>query len=1613
MSFSQLRSGTSLLSTIFPTLSFNGLKFASERNEGFCEKILLKNNKFIFKDFVVQISDYELEGAEIKVALNGKHCEIYIEHAKCKIQILSGEQADLSNNPEINLDINFENLEFDLYKNDEKLFSVSSENSYIKFKPKVSLEASFPSCNVFYQNSIILNNSNFKLLYDYQLSSINCISDYVELFFGSKSFLQMISSFNLFIGNLQVTFSIEQCEIFFNKDTKITCFNFIFTKAPERFLIKSSKCILNLSSYRFSIKSFEINNKKVSIQDVEILNNHFEVKLLKNNENFINSTLDNPTTIKINFCPFEVTLSMNRFQDFTTSFVRNSLVNFVLSLASEKILTLDFLNIKLNLEIDKDYVFHYESNFNFTIQPDITLFGSTNMTYLFNNNPFICQNQIFQYVKKRQNNYFNANILLSPLNFHLSIDEIFPFFNLLVSISNLIKVLFIRGCNVLTIDMQGIHFYFGQSVIGMNERTSFIDVSIMNQPLMFKMSNKEISFSASPVITVKYYNILTAFWDTIIEPFNVSLNFCFSAVKKHIFAIIESQISMNLSVNFLSSLVKMIEKPTAPKMPYAFISNYTDNTIVIAEPKGSQMTIASMSTIPYGFNVFFYIGEERPTKLTIDLITSQTFIKNNIFVNIELKEGIKNIYFMQIWSIENKLGVDINVFMKVKKNVNLLMKLRHNEIHGLPKTATYASNFLAAVACNTTISPPSSPRSSSSSAPKNTSSGIIPDHNNVFIPKKYKAINYLLKGPNVDSDCLIFLGKNPINKVKIMTFLPRYEFENHLPIPISLTIHHCRASITEYFNDYETKPCLFPYDISQLFELSITIGDKVSKPTTINFKEISKLAEFPISFEKCYFRLHVSVSSLQIYKFQLFVPTIIFNLSSLSFLINKQLVQKAKTYSLPLFSHKDCPAIFICDENNPEIEIPATSFSEKIPITSSLLTESHDLLLKMKTKEDIFTPVRTIHQKKTGFSNILYLHDMITVKNNSTYKFSLSLVGSITLYFEPGLVAPISVINQEGIYQMEIEGYQTIERIYLTYPTNTVLRFSPSFQSFQSINNQNEIFIKMNTITNEKGQMIVEFSNASIESAPYLIINNTKHMIYAQHTQKWLPMEILPYSSNIFAFDDPFSKMFVVLTIEGKSIRAYFSRPLRNSLFPFKIAGERLRMSVKALPSGKRAVIIHNDIQVQKIDYSIKVEIPQTIISLLSAHSSQFLTLYTTKTSIQVVTENQDYKVSFTTKAIQVEEDGELVPQNIVISSVSDTIPFINVEIVASKLDISHISSFSATVNKICVQLTNSFLIEFAKFLRESQITNLNLHNRFIKDQPVFATSISISPILLSVFLRRDLNETISIAQDSILQLFTIPSLSNCTFTGVQLNNTSSTVKSIINFVRKIYSNSISHFISCATSQQEQKDRISYPHSQFLSLSLSNDDSLSHDKKASKDNIDVVLEIKDFPSIEDKALINIDNNLVPMNFQYIKDEDQVRNSFAQNAPNRIGYRKLFLLNRIETTDSKVYNDASILLKKKKGCILYYFHSILTANQYAFVFEDTFDVIDISTNQILFSTPLIAIHDAVSERADLKIIMNSEKAKQAPKSFVFKFDSPNTTETMVNEIISHKVQFTNK
>lgn len=1439
----------SLINSIFPSLIFNNFTLSSDNNSGFCDKFGLKKSTFSLFGFTIKIQDYLFKGIKFKFNLKGNHTnEIIIQNAKLKVLILADENSNDAHNLKIGTDITINHLEIEFYKDDTSLFNLNSSNSQVIFRDQTDFYITLPSCEVFCQGNRIVDSTDLKISYDSKQSSFLFNSDYACLHFPIDTSQFLFPLFCSIVNNIQTTsFIFQKADIFINKDTKASITDFSYKIEPNgKFELKILDCNLNFSSYNFLLKNLHFANESLSIQNIEMNSIDCSIKSISSRP-IIQGAVDksNPSSFKIDVEPIKAYFTLSRFHNFTKLFMHNSFLLFIFHSQKLQIFTIEFNNILLDIQIDKDYTFHLNFNLIYTNQTDLFFISSSRLSYYFNDNAPITKGQVFQYTSKividKETNEPTTitNIFLSQLVYYLSVDEIIPFLTFIKKMSNTIFDLFFKG--TINIAANSIQFYIGQIIKDSNEHTQFIDISLnTSKPIEINSTAEEYIVNSPVTLSIKYFNVKTKFWDSIIDPFLLQIILKFNKFKRHFTILVDDAISVNLTSRFLSSLLNILNNPIIEKKPDFYVSNYTYAPISISllDTK-TNLTILPNTTQPFSCDTFYLLTDNNSKiKFSMSTITSRIFVKNNLFIDVDLKDGIKNIYFMNIWSIENKLGIDIRILYKEKHKLLTLMNLNYKERRGFTKPINYGMSFAAIPLTNT-----------ANVLPTSQTSGLFGakhEQFQCFTPKKYRSIAYTIRGleTNKDVECLVYLRKNKNDKSKVMIFLPKYEVENRLPIPVTINCKHIKAVSSATVEPLKKKSILMPFDPTQQFEITVKFSNnEESRITVINLKlEPLKPQEYDICFENCHMPLTVTIGdNIPTIRFVLRCPTTVYNLSSFPFNVNRIIVQKEKVYQLPLFdSEENCPALFITDQNEPQIEIPVTSYSETLHfICPPFLEQSKIIMLKNRANENLFTPLKVKVKRDLIRGNLLYIYDFIHIKNNTKRRINFILeqeTETIRSEFEPQMTSPILFTNSEKSFHIEIDGYKPSSQIYLNYAIDTVLRFVTN-DKLNRRKKENELHLRMVITENDEGQNMLEFTEATFETAPFLIVNDTDHILYAQQTDRWLPLQVLSRSSTIFAFDDPFEKPFIVLTIEGKSVMCHFSKDYYKTNFSFQIANEFLFLYVKTNKNNQRVICVSDQSEVTVYDHFISIVMASIKLTLVTFDQSQLLTLLAKNLRFIGKSEDGVFIIANSVQSIQIDDDTENLSQGVIFNGSSNK-PDSNFLYIsaftsstAKRINLSQLISLSVKVNPIDLQINSDTFVCFRKFLIESNLNNFNFIKKFFKRQSINASSFVISPILVNLFIRKNVNEN----QTGNVHLFhvlpiQIPSLVNFTFPSISINKISCKFESLASFVSGIYSKLLTIFFSIATGQQAVTETVSYPLSFFEKVDLSLSDLNSESK---------------------------------------------------------------------------------------------------------------------------------------------------------------------------------------
>lgn len=1635
------------LSSIFPNLAFDGLSISSGSQFGFCNKFLFKNNTFVFGDFSIKMTDYSFEQVHLSLdsGANNKR-EIQVEHGKIKIHLLTTQSIN-SNSLNSNLKLKFNSLDIDLCINDETFLTIHSQDSTIDIEKQKNLEMTLSSCQVYSANEEILKKSYICIKINKDNSTFQFSSDLICFNCPISITKDLFKKVYSILNSMTLSFNFTKIQAYINKDTFIIANNFSLVYNANQYKLTSRNCYFHLSSFVFLFKDILINEKGFSIQDLEFQRQDCSFQRIQpSTDPFLTASYANETEFNMTIHPIESSFDLIQFELFLDRALMNSFLPFFFLLYSDSIVNINFREIQSRIKINDRFTFSFAFDATISIQNDSMIITSTGLTYHFNNNPPISSKQVFQYVRKNtsEGTKGNATLLLSPLKFNFSGDEISPFIDLINRIKNPLVAFLFKKHSETTIEMNEVFISIGQTLRGSNERSNFIRIKLEEKQVQLVAdSHGLISVTLNPMIFVEFYNPLTGFWDSIVQYFNAHVVLIRDKQMKHVSITVDPQLSLNISTLFLSSLVNVLQSPKTSHLPMCLISNYTDAPIGIYEQNVSsnKITLQPSQSHPLLHDTFYFpLNDKKILQMYTTCITTQFFLTKNLLVNVELKEGLKNIYFMSLWSVENKLGANIRLFHKVKRSMVSFMDLKINEKKGLPSGLNWTLNYSIGSMKHDKCDP-----------------------NNTFIAKKYKFINYTIKNlmNGQDADSLIILSKSKKDKTKVLTIHSRYHVKNCLPIAITPVFHHIKANSTLTVGAHSEKPLLMPCDLNQPFEITLTIGQETSKPIVMNLKDISKQMEYDVQFSQCGIKLNVYISeNIPSFYFQFSSPMIICNRSSMSFTIDKYLLQSSKTYSLPLIDYESFPAILINDisKGPPVIAIPATSVPVQIPMKNVTHFEKSSVLkLPMTVDPNFVTLILTTIKKVGDIGYMIYLDDYIIIKNNTKRSITIRITNEFALSFPPNLHASISMANVEEVYQLDICNYKLFSNVYFTYFVDTVLRFVSDIK--KNPHSKNELHIRMTVTENENKSKTVEFSEATIESSPYLIVNDTSHFIYAQQTDEWLPMIVKPYSGSICAFDDPFSDPRIMLIIEGKSIAVNYSGSFFNTPLPFLIADEFLYITVRTIETGQRVIFVNEKKCELYYDYQLTITIPQSILAILNNRQELIMNVIVGPTKFNTKTENGHINGDITIKFLQALDNTEKVPQSIVFTNeIEEKSNFIHLTFmmpITESISLSKIMLTSVETLPVCIQINKMFINEILSLWKETKLSIKTLLSYLVHNHlPVFLNSLSISPIKFDLFYRKDVTETVFIKPISSPHQpiqSTVPSLSTGAFPSISLMSISSTFNQLYDLIFEIYQSFLFKFFSCIKGKSVHNDTISFPHSAFHQvyvnksdvlyplnelvdldqeelgfshkrisyMSIPNDEELmTHsDSSISLNNCSVNNSSTNFTLLD-----SVNNSSTHFNspfgstphvtsiegdFTYIRDETQINMAYNK-MPKKIEYQKYFFLKRLVQIDRMFINNLLSTTKKKKSIVL--IQALLQKDSYLVVFDDCYDIIgDDGKSNVQFSS----IQEVNRENNVVKITLIPEKPKLPPKIVELSLDTNHTAETVALIMNSQKERLHNK
>lgn len=839
-------------------------------------------------------------------------------------------------------------------------------------------------------------------------------------------------------------------------------------------------------------------------------------------------------------------------------------------------------------------------------------------------------------------------------------------------------------------------------------------------PILFKVKKTSSSqISEKPPVEIdiqpyiEYFNELTGNFDLIIEPFNLQL--CANLTEEQMtFGVnVLSNININLPLSAILKMKDMVDEIKESvknqktlkysQLPSMWLCNKLGSFVAFTIGD-TQLSLGHDCYIPlFGVNLTTTIKfsiDDLDYSIVPNSFNYPTYLSRTILVVKEPYKGGLMISFERTFQVENNLNFDLKMFSydSLSKKYHFVCSIEPHKRQPLIFEKEITVLLLM------------------KNAPNNLKHSPI----KLSLLDKSTAIFTIMCDERKTIQCVKTVYNDTKKAVRVISISSQYLLKNLLPYTL-----FCKTDMNEIMPIKRGEIIDFYNIENETFSAFLSLSDKIflkNKSTAkIDYKNTAVINVFNPEVrlrEKCLidfsFEKEISQTTITLY-----MPIVIYNMtmyvldfecqhkssnsnnnnndnsnrndssiqnindiSSKSNINNNNNNYSPSMEVLPNSKRFWCPPTFTDHSSNDTcmVTVFARGNSKNRSKPFDCLSTGHDtLFLPSLDGKDLFVPIRynTSNHNRTL---ILTFSPLITVSNRLDVDFVLTPIhdipteisgqsmvslinGSATLCHKFGspLKFPakseimVPYIPKNGTFSISIDGYSTTPCLSLLEQQKTV---------FKVQNQKNCILIELQ-VTDIGTGIHVEFKDITFPT-PIIINNQLDISVMAFQIVFLTPFEILPHSTSIFAFDEPFFYPSVTLSFGLRNVyRISLVEDTERVEMKRKYKDRPVYVQVKHNKNGNKIVIISQEEEEHQEKYRFVFEssIYGIAASLIDLQTREIALVYLSHLKTKFTFNNEYLAVSLKLKSLQIDDQNPLAPHpTIVYGYFTDTKPYLSVE---------------------------------------------------------------------------------------------------------------------------------------------------------------------------------------------------------------------------------------------------------------------------------------------------------------------------------------------------------------
>ena len=1136
-----LRRVQGILASYFPSWVPSEFKLSEDDTSCLCESLLVDEGFLQSLGFPAKIKDGTALGAEICFDATNNVAKVELDKLILSTELCNQDQQPVETNPS---DIRIEAKIKEFLVNISDEIQIQSENAFLEIDPDKTCSFVLKDLRVCSCKKSLLFPTEVTLKTEKRDSGfvVVCSSNRAELQVSPDQLDTLTTVREYFQTNFEMCVRIDSLNIKYNDETLAELFSVNLHLHKGEYQLRSESVIVNLSSLVLELVDVVVSDSNFSIQNIVSKCQYLSVEKQRGiSGDILKGKFASKTAIEAYLA---ITVKDWAIPILREIYDNNQCVHYVKS----KFDNCDgaFPSFALSVELKNGESVKWDGALVFSSDEKVQQFNITHIRASVGQTRIAFDSKIVQVVINGTRGEAECTLMVGDTLIQVSYRELLT----LISCGEALWQ-WMRWCGpartmCFIINMGKMKVLLGNESIDGTQIIPLFKLNVKPADVELAYASEQFQLSSKIYFSFKSRGFPVGIWDHIIEKFCLSVHGYVLEDKRNFSMWCDDCIKVNWPENLLSKIQCLIEgdKLTQPRV--VDIINQSEKMITFFDEKRQELSLLSESSLPLeGEKIFLKRGNNTETSIFFENLTIPLSFGDFSLAAVPCQSGM-SLVINPPFLIENRLDVEVCLLRKdSKQKCMAFSSVRPGMRKNVPSKQIVKGMILLA-----------------------TTDALSPPVNTFHILKKQikPVTSYQLRCRDFHADCVITSFFDTDTGTRIFALASKYQVTNELPVDVEIIVRYGSYADRQTYRPGETKSVLLQGDSSDLIKVSVVFENMASSVVDFSLKQQVRLEKKDVTFER--FRLSVwyeSTSSEKV-SFHVGCPMIVVNHADMSFLIsaggNSTVLQRRNEDPLPCFEFRDCVAMFALSDETHKISIPSSTEASTLNVLSNNV-----VLLKLTDDQQMYYPLNIHTERFNNYVTFVHLEDFIIIHNLTKFKLNIVLKRNVVLQFEPGVVAPLAMRTGKGTYSAEIEGFARSCELWFDLPMDTVIRFS---------NDESEIFLRLRSHETSSGQIETVFEEVHITNSPYVIVNETDHMIYAQQREDLMPIAIKPASGSVYGFDSPFARATVMITIEGKSFALSFEKDVQMNNLSFKINEKKIRVAVWSV-NDRRLMIISSD----------------------------------------------------------------------------------------------------------------------------------------------------------------------------------------------------------------------------------------------------------------------------------------------------------------------------------------------------------------------------------------------------------------------------------------------------